>query len=134
MADFGVLRAMRALLADNASVKENGFSDHIHLAVPPAAQFPMILLELEEIWTSMKLGADTANTRLKLKASIVGQNPIGRESISMADKIRQLMDGKTLSLLDGKQGIIKLENSIIDLPSAKKPRVVEQYYEVLIRG
>ncbi len=134
MADFGVLRAMRALLADNASVKENGFSDHIHLAIPPAAQFPMILLELEEIWTSMKLGADTANTRLKLKASIVGQNPTGRESISMADKIRQLMDGKTLSLLDGKQGIIKLENSIIDLPSAKKPRVVEQYYEVLIRG
>ncbi|MBY0281714.1 MAG: hypothetical protein K2W94_06100 [Alphaproteobacteria bacterium] len=134
MADFGVLKAMRALLADNASVQENGFSEHIHLAIPPAAQFPMILLELEEVWTSMKLGSDTANTRLKLKASIVSQNPTGKESLSIADKIKQVMDGKTLSLLDGKQGIFKLANSIIDLPCAKKPRKVEQYYEVLIRG
>jgi hypothetical protein len=134
MADCGVLKAMRALLADNASVQENGFSNHIHLAVPPSAQFPMILLELEEVWTSMKLGADTANTRLKLKASIVSQNPTGKESLSMADKIRQAMDGKTLSLLDGKHGIVKLANSIIDLPNVKKPRKVEQYYEVLIRG
>ena len=134
MADFGVLKAMRALLADNKSVQENGFSDHIHLAVPPAAQFPMILLELEEVWTSMKLGADTANTRLKLKASIVSQTPTGTQSISMSDKIRQAMDGKTLLLSDGKQGVVKLANSIIDLPSVKRPRTVEQYYEVLIRG
>lgn len=134
MADFGVLKAMRALLAGNESVQENGFSDHIHLAVPPAAQFPMILLELEEVWTSMKLGADTANTRLKLKASIVSQTPTGTQSISMSDKIRQAMDGKTLLLSDGKQGVVKLENSIIDLPSVKRPRTVEQYYEVLIRG
>ena len=134
MADFGVLKAMRALLAENKSVQENGFSDHIHLAVPPAAQFPMILLELEEVWTSMKLGADTANTCLKLKASIVSQAPTGTQSISMSDKIRQAMDGKTLLLSDGKQGVVKLANSIIDLPSVKRPRTVEQYYEVLIRG
>ena len=134
MADFGVLRAMRALLADNESLRKNGFSDHIHLAVPPSAEFPMILLELEEIWTSMKLGAETANTRLKLKASIVSKTPTGKESLSMADKIRELIDGKTLPLSDGKQGTVKLANSIVDLPSAKRPRTVEQYYEVLIRG
>lgn len=134
MADFGVLRAMRALLANNQSVQENGLAEHIHLAVPPAATFPMILLELEEIWTSMKLGAETANTRLKLKASIMSQMPTGSDSVSMADKIRQAMDGKTLPLSDGKQGIIKLANSIIDHPTVKKRRMVEQYYEVLIRG
>lgn len=134
MADFGVLSAMRKVLIDDENMQEKGFSDHIHLAVPPAAQLPMIVLELEEIWTSMRLGTESANTRLKLKASIVSQTPVGKDSLSMADKIRQLMDGKTLSLTDGKQGIIKLANSVIDLPSAKRPRTVQQYYEVLIRG
>lgn len=134
MADFGVLRAMRSLLANNQGVQENGLADHIHLAVPPAATFPMILIELEEIWTSMKLVAETANTRLKLKASIMSKTPTGSDSVSMADKIRQAMDGKTLPLSDGKQGIIKLANSIIDHPTVNKRRMVEQYYEVLIRG
>lgn len=134
MADFGVLNAMRQLLADDENVQEKGFAEHIHLAVPPAAKFPMIILELEEVWTSMRLGAETANTRLKLKASIMSKTPTGRESLHIAEQIREMVDGKTLSLIEGKRGVIRLSSCVIDMPNMDRPRTVQQYYEVLIRG
>ena len=134
MADFGVLNAMRQLLADDEGVQEKGYADHIHLAVPPQVKFPMIVLELEEVWTSMKLGSETANTRLKLRASIMSKTPTGRESLRIAEQIREMMDGKILPLLEGKKGIVRLSSSVIDIPNMDRPRTVQQYYEVLIRG
>ncbi len=134
MADFGVLNAMRQLLADDEGAQEKGYAGHIHLAVPPKAKFPMIVLELEEVWTSMKLGSETANTRLKLKASIMSKTQTGKESLKIADKMREMMDGKIISLLEGKRGIIRLSSSVIDMPNMDRPRTVQQYYEVLIRG
>ena len=134
MADFGVLNAVRHLLVSEESVKTAGVSENIHLAVPPAVNLPLILLELEEVWTSMFLSQSSANTRLKLKASIFSKAPSGRESLDLSARVRQVMDGKVLSLDNGKKGVMRLAGNVIDIPAANKPRNVQQYYDVLIRG
>lgn len=133
-ADYGVLAKMRGLLSGDHSMQQKGFGDKIHLSIPPRSELPLVLLELEEIWTSLRLGSETGHARLKLKASIMNDGVNGRESLSVADHIRHIIDGKTIDVLEGMKASIKLANSIIDLPKKSGAHNVQQYYEVLIRG
>lgn len=132
MADFGVLSAMRDLLSKEESLQQSGVSENIHFAIPPKTDLPLILLELEEIWTSRCLSQ--ANAKLKLKASIFCQTPSGSKSTQIASAIHQFIDGKILALKNGKKGIIRIAESIIGRAAANKPRDVQQYYEILVRG
>jgi hypothetical protein len=134
MADYGVLSAIRKLIANDDQIVEHGLDEKIHLAIPPKSDFPLVLLELEEIWTSLKLGMDSGHARLKLKASILSEHTTGRESITLADSIRHIMDGKTLSVEQNMRATIRLSNSVIDLPVKNGPRMVQQFYEVLVRN
>ncbi len=134
MADFGALNALRKTLIENQEIQQTNFRENIYLAVPPAANLPLVVLELEEVWTSMKLDPQHANTRLKLKASILSGVPTGRDSLQMAESIRKAVDGKILSLQEGKRGIVRLSGSVMDTAAANKPRNIHQYYDVLIRG
>lgn len=134
MADYGVLSAIRNLISSDDNIIEYGLDEKVHLAIPPKSELPLVLLELEEIWTSLKLGMDCGHARLKLKASIMSNHPTGRESITLADNIRQVMDGKTVEVEQNMRATIRLSNSVIDLPVKNGPRMVQQYYEVLVRG
>lgn len=134
MADYGVLSAIRKLISTDDQIIQHGMDEKVHLAIPPKSDFPLILLELEEIWTSLKLGMDSGHARLKLKASILSNHPTGRESISLADNIRHAMDGKTLDVEQNMRATIRLSNSVIDLPVKNGPRMVQQFYEVLVRN
>jgi hypothetical protein len=93
-----------------------------------------VLLELEEIWTSKSLSLQSASARLKLKASIFCQTFTGSKSTQIANSIHQFIDGKVLDLKNGKEGVIRMAESIVGKAVANKPRDVQQYYEVLIRG
>ncbi len=134
MADFGVLSALRQILIEDESIKKLEFGGNIYLAIPPQANLPLVVLELEEVWTSMRLDQHHANARLKLKASIFSNVPTGRESLNMAEAVREAVDGKTINLKEGKKGIVRLSGSMMDIAAANKPRNINQYYEVLIRG
>ncbi|RZI46572.1 tail completion protein gp17 [Candidatus Finniella inopinata] len=133
VADFGVLNAVRQLLAMQEDVRVAGASENIHMAVPPSMGLPLIVLELEEVWTSMALGKNSANTRLKVKASIFSRSPSGRESMDLSASVRQAMDGTVLSLKNGKKGMLRLAENVVERPAANRPRNVQQYYDVLIR-
>ncbi|MCX7338882.1 MAG: hypothetical protein NTX76_06365 [Alphaproteobacteria bacterium] len=129
MADYGVLVAMRQALSGT-----KGAGKSIHFAIPSGASFPMIVLELEEIWTAMRLGGNAAHARLKIKASIVGKHTSGRESLGVAEEVRLAIDGKSLAVEDGMVAVVKLSGSVIDFPQTNSPRSVQQFYDVLIRG
>ncbi len=133
MIDFGVLAAFRQLLIGDTQLQEAGVDQQIHISIPKEADYPCVLVELEEIWTSVRLGAETGFVKLKLKASTYSQKLSSRESLGIADKIRSAVDGQTLDVEGGKQGIVRLSNSIIDMPSQTKPLSVQQYFDVLVR-
>lgn len=134
MADFGILSAVRQLLINEGQIKEDGIEENVHFSVPSCAQLPLVLLELEEIWTTMPLGQQAANTRVKLKASIFGKASNNRESMNLATNVRQTIEGKILDLKNGKKGVVKLSRNIVDMPQTHKSKSVQQYYEILVRG
>lgn len=130
MSDYGVLSKVRSILKNSISMKERGLSESIFVAPPPEPPESMITLEIEEIWNSMKMGDNTPRVRVKFKASTIGATPTGTDAMLVADSIRSLIDGRTIDLDDG-QATLRLANSVIDLPRAR--RSVHQYYEALIR-
>lgn len=134
MADYGILLAARNALKKSESLMESGIQDAIYLTLPPEHLFPLIVLELEEIWTSMRMGDASAHVRVKFKTSIVTDTPSSLDAIHIADAVRKIMDGQTMSVKDGMNATLRLAGSVIDLPDPKKPRSVQQYYEAIIRG
>ena len=134
MVDFGVLTAFRTTLMSNAHLQQAGIDQQIHMNLPHGAVYPCVLLELEEIWTSVRLGAETGYAKLKLKASTFSQTVSSRESLTISEQIRCAIDGQTIDVIDGKRATVRLSGSVIDMPSATKPLMVQQYFEVLIRG
>ena len=134
MVDFGILGALRSVLQEASVIQDKGLHGHIHLNTPPGSKYPAIVLEIEEIWTNMMLVPTGVFGRLKLKASMLSENIGGRESIEMASLVEKAIDGKKILLKDGKEAIMRLEGSIIDMPNNQSPRAVQQYYQALIRG
>ncbi len=136
MADFGVLSAIRELLKTERDIVSEGVSEQIHISYPSKTSiFPMIILELEEVWTSMALGKNSPKARLKLKAQTLSDKPSGKESITIAEIMRGLIDGKTIRTENGNLVTLRMENCIVDIPtSINKTRNVKQYFEAIVRG
>lgn len=131
MADYGVLSKVKSILKDNPAIQDKGLSDAIFVALPPELPHSMVTLEIEEIWSSIKLDNGSPYARIKFKASSVGEGPTGKGTLNIADNVRQAIDGKTLELGEGHTATFRLANSVIDLP--KPNRTVHQYYEALVR-
>lgn len=134
MADYGVLSAIRSVISCDEDMISHGLGDKVYLAYPPESDPPVVLVELEEIWTSLKLGTDCGHARLKIKASVFTGSPMNKEGIKAADTIRNVIDGKTIIVNEGMRATIRLSNSVIEMPKKAGTRLVEQYYEVLVRG
>ena len=136
MIDFGVLSAIRDLLKAQQELIIEGVAEQIHTSYPTKALlFPMVILELEEVWTSVALGKNSPHAKLKLRAQTLSNKPSGKESITIAEKVRSLIDGKTLRLANGNLVTLRMENCIVDIPtSLNKTRNVQQYFEAIVRG
>jgi endonuclease YncB( thermonuclease family) len=136
MIDFGVINAFRHTLMDDATLQASGMNQRIHVNASQKTngiQYPCILIELEEIWTSLKLGGNSGFAKLRLKASTYSQMVSSKESLCISEHIRRVIDGQTLEVGDGKKATVRLSNSVIDMPSSTKPLTVQQYFDVLIR-
>lgn len=135
MIDFGILNAFKQAIVGDKSIQMQGLDRSIHTYMPASTVYPCVLLELEEIWTSMRLGTESGYMKLKIKASTFSQSMGSpRESLGIADRIRAVVDGRTLDTLEGKKAIVRLSNSVIDMPSSSKPLSVQQFFDVLVRG
>ncbi len=133
MIDYGLINTIKTKLANDEILGRNGIEASVHSYCPSTKNYPLILLELEEIWSSLKLGAQSGFTKIKIKASTLSQALSSRESITISDRIRQLLDGQIIPTEDGKTGTVKLTHSTVDIPSTMKPMSVHQYFEILVR-
>lgn len=133
MIDRGILEAFRTTLMKDPSMQEQGLDQIIHTHMPMQHVLPFILIEVEEIWTTMWGGNRSGEMKLKIKTSTFSEGLSSRESLGIADLIRAVIDGKTLQTLQGKYGVVKLLNSVIDIPTTNRPLSVQQYFDVMIR-
>jgi hypothetical protein len=132
MGDYGILKKIRESLKVNPQIIALGLDNGIYFA-PPERGKNMILLELEEIWTSVKLGDYSPYVKIKFKASTIMEYLKGHEALGISDAIQHALDGKCFSIEEEMKATLRLAGSVIELPQANQPRCVHQYYEALIR-
>ena len=131
--DFGLLKNLRIFLLGTIQTMNLGVKQ-VYLSPPNTTDFPLIFLEIEEIWTSYYLVKDSPCGKIKIKASFFSKSLHMKESISIASMIKYAIDGKTIILDDNKRSICKFSKSLIDLPQNSKPAHVQQYFDFLIRA
>jgi hypothetical protein len=145
MSDFHVLTAVRTHL-----LKE-GVSPRVHTALPPKATYPLVLIELEEIWSPYPLaegkkGMDI-ESRVKFKVSAYSQNPGMEEAACLSEKMRKALEGATLflpaqglpgALSKGKTSTVRFLASVAEVPgkllTGHPFRVIHQFYDCIVRG
>ncbi|MBX9805600.1 MAG: hypothetical protein K2Y18_07610 [Alphaproteobacteria bacterium] len=140
MSDFQVLTAVRGHLLNE------GVSDHVHLALPPKARYPLILIELEEILSPYPVKGNkkikSILAHIKFKVSAYSERPGMEEAVLLSNKLRGVLEGKTLWL----PGILEADKSAMIRflacvtqtagagGSGSRLRVIYHYYDAIVRG
>ncbi|MBM3467890.1 MAG: hypothetical protein FJX71_00470 [Alphaproteobacteria bacterium] len=140
MSDFQIITAVRERLLNADS------SQRIHLAIPPNALYPLILIELEEVWSPYVMDTNmlgmNMQTRVKFKVGIYSHSPGMEEAASLSSKVREVLEGATLWLSEklsaDKTATVRFLGCVTE-PSGKvfghQPvKAVYHFYDSLVRG
>lgn len=138
MSDFQVLSAVREYLL------QEKVAAHVHLAVPPNASYPFVLLELEEMWSRYSLKEAKGKeilARVKYKISVYSQNPGMEEATLLSNKIRRILEGTTLKVIEEEQekfATIRFLACVAERPgnisNALHLNVIHHFFDTIIRG
>lgn len=140
MSDFQVLTAIRGLLL------RKEVSNRIHLALPPHPIYPLILVELEEMWSHLPVKSNQKRTtilaRLKFKVTAYSQSAGMEEVALLSEKVRQVLEGETVPLPDKKGGdktiTIRFLACVSEISGkgqqAQPLRSIHHFYDCIIRG
>jgi hypothetical protein len=139
MSDFQVITAVRGYLLNEA------VAPRIHLAIPPKAIYPLILIELEEIWSPYSLDENDKRkgiqARLKFKVSIYSQSPGMEEAALLSGKVRKTLEGATLCLAGGVSGDKSISIRFLacvtetsgKLLGGQPARIIHHFYDSIVR-
>lgn len=140
MSAFQVLTAVRGHLLNE------GVASRVHLALPPKAIYPLVLLELEEIWSPYSLkGSDkrkAIEARVKFKVSVFSHSPGMEETAFLSDKVKWALEGLSLWLPGGhlgdKSATLRFLACVSEASGngggGQRTRGMHHFYDSLIRG
>jgi hypothetical protein len=129
MSDFAVLGAIRSYLANHLGEKS------VIFGVPDCQSTdPCCFLELEEMWTHLKMGEGLGQSSIKFKTTCV-HNHVGlRSNIELNDKISHLLEGQVFQLADGRTATIRSLGHARQSRQEESQKSISQIYESLVRG
>jgi hypothetical protein len=139
MSDFKVLTAVRGHLLNER------VASRIHLALPPKAIYPLILLELEEIWSPYPLkGSEkrkAIQARVKFKASVFSHAPGMEEAALLSDRMRRILEGVSLWLPGGhsedRTATLRFLACVSETPgnvgAGQRTKIIHHFYDSIIR-
>jgi hypothetical protein len=140
MIDFQVLTAVRGcLLNENAS-------PHVHLALPPKAIYPLILVELEEIWSpylsKLHNKRKSILARMKFKVSIYSRSPGLEEAANLSQKARTILEGTTLRMPGGMAAdmtttirfLACVTETSAKFSAGESLRMIHHFYDCIVRA
>lgn len=132
MSDYGLLVSVREALEDNEKIKSLKMEKSIFYTLPPNPQFPLILLEIDEIWTDYSASTNEALARINFRINMMSQMPKIHESLEIASTVEQVMDGISMRLSPNYLANFRKTGNVIDMPMAKAPRTVQQFYQAIV--
>jgi len=115
---------------------------HVYLTIPPNAKYPLILVELEEIWSTYPLHHQRkrgdVQSRIKFKINIFSQRPGIEEAAQLSHRVRNYLEGASLEvpIETGKSmiSILRFLACISESTGSEGYRVIRQFYDCLVRG
>jgi hypothetical protein len=129
MSELQVLAAIRSYLLEEKA------APHVHLDLPPNAAYPLVLLELEEIWSSFGTSGKGIQARVKFKVSVYARMPHRQEMALISDKIKHALEGVNLKLPENKGATLRFLACVAEAPPDKgQPLATHHFYDAIISG
>lgn len=140
MSDMHVLVAVRGHLLNQE------VAPRVNLALPPKAIYPLILVELEEVWSPYPLkGSNKRNAiqaRVKFKVSILSHSPGMEEAALLSDKVKKTLEGVSLWIPGGETGnksatirfLACVAETSNNMNGGQPAKVIHHFYDSIVRG
>jgi hypothetical protein len=134
-ADFGLMKSVLVKLKMSLEEfsKEDEHPIQVYLTLPPEARHPCIHMEIEEVWSNLKIICGGVCARIKFKVTCLSQDRSQLTIHAISHLVQNLLDGFHPALENEKKSIIRLNGLVCDHKNDNNQRSIHQYYEAIIR-
>ena len=139
MSDFHVLSAIRGYLSRHA------IAQNVHLTIPPKAAYPLVLIELEELWSPFPFNENAQRNkieaRIKFKVSVYSRLPGVEEAATISHNIRKILEGATImihvdkgsDMLSTLRFLACVVENAVNSNFGDNTRIIHQFYDCILR-
>lgn len=132
MADYGLLTTVKEVLSSDETISRIGLSQSIYFALPIKTKFPLLLLDIDEIWEDNYAGVNEAQARINFRVTVMSHMATIRESLELASYVEQAINGVSMRLSHTHLANLRKTGNVIDLPVIQNPRSVQQFYQAVV--
>ncbi|USO02712.1 MAG: hypothetical protein H6850_01855 [Alphaproteobacteria bacterium] len=132
MVDYGLLTTIRDVLANDEGIEKAGLASSIHFTLPVKTKFPLILLDIDEIWEDSEAGFNEAQARINFRITIMSHMSTIRESLEIGSYVEKAINGTSMKLSNTHLANLRKTGNVIDLPLIQNPRSVQQFYQAVV--
>ena len=130
--DYGLLTTVKEVLENDENLIKAGLSKLVYFEVPVRAKFPLIVLDIDEIWEDHYAGPHEAQARVNFRITVMSQMTTLRESLDIAGCVEDAINGTALRLSNSHLANLRKTGNVIDFPSIQNPRSVQQFYQAVV--
>lgn len=130
--DYGLLVTVRDILTQDENIQQLGLAKSIYFELPIRTKFPLILLDIDEIWEDNSALSHEAQARINFRVTMMSQMTSIKESLNIGACVDQVMNGISLRLSDTHLANLRKTGNVIDLPLIQNPRSVQQFYQAVV--
>ena len=132
MVDYGLLVTVKEVLANDENIQKAGLANSIYFELPVRTKFPLILLDIDEIWEDHHANPHEAQARINFRVTVMSQMTTIRESLDVASCVEQAMNGTSVRLSNTFLANLRKTGNVIDFPVIQNPRSVQQFYQAVV--
>ncbi|HLD95055.1 MAG TPA: hypothetical protein VI959_00230 [Alphaproteobacteria bacterium] len=134
-ADYGLMKNILTKLKSSLEdlSKEDEQPIQVYLTLPPGAKHPCVYMEIEEVWSNLKVLCGGVCARIKFKVTCLSKDKSQLTIHALSHLVQNLLDGFQASLGEDKKSIVRLNGLVSDHQITAEQRSVHQYYEAIVR-
>jgi len=132
MVDYGLLTTIKEVLENDDTIAKMGLSKSVYFTLPVKTKFPLILLDVDEIWEDHTASLNEAQARINFRITIMSHMSTIKESLTIAGCIEQAINGTSMRLSNSHLANLRKTGDVIDLPLIQNPRSVQQFYQAVV--
>ena len=130
--DYGLLTTIKEVLTSDDMIRKVGLEKSIFFALPVKTKFPLVLLDIDEIWEDNYANINEAQARINFRITIMSHMATIRESLELASHVENAINGVSMRLSHTHLANLRKTGNVIDLPVIQNPRSVQQFYQAVI--